>query len=58
MWKIRCAAANCEATDHLHSWPPESSGTGLPNLGPIRVQASSSAQSVPLEEFQNVEYYS
>ena len=23
-WKNRCAAANCEATDHLYSWPPES----------------------------------
>ena len=57
MWKIWCAAANCEATDYLHSWTAESSGTGLPSLSPICVQASSSAQFVPLEEFQIAEDY-
>ena len=34
-----------------------SSETGLPSVSPIRGQASSSAQSVPLEDIQRVDDY-
>ena len=57
IWRTQCAAANCrQLTIYIVDF--QSRGTVMPNLRLINVQASSSAQSVPLEkEFQKVEDY-